>query len=86
LVGGMTNLGSIGEKIKYEKDPEIVAQLVKEFAQNDVTSTDIWIMKTVMMIFPLICIVIAFIIYNKKFKIDEKMYEKICKDLEARNK
>lgn len=84
VVGGITSLGSIGEKIKYEKDPDVISAMVKEFAET-VPSSDIWIMKSVMMIFPLICIVTAFIIYNKKFKIDEKMYAQICKDLEERN-
>ena len=41
-------------------------------------------MKIAMMIVPLICIVAGFIIYNKKFKIDEKMYEKISAELESR--
>jgi hypothetical protein len=45
----------------------------------------IWIMKLAMMIFPLICIVAGFIIYMKKFKIDETTYAKIVEDLEARN-
>lgn len=45
----------------------------------------IWIMKIAMMILPLICIVIGFVIYHKKFKIDEKMYAQILSDLEERN-
>ncbi len=45
----------------------------------------IWIMKIAMMILPLICIVIGFVLYNKKFKIDEKMYAQILSDLEERN-
>ena len=42
-------------------------------------------MKIAMMILPLICILLGFIIYQKKFKIDEKMYAKIVADLEERN-
>ena len=38
-----------------------------------------------MMILPLICILIGFFLYSKKFKIDEEMYAKILSDLEARN-
>ncbi len=45
----------------------------------------IWIMKLSMMILPLICILVGFILYYKKFIIDEKMYERIIKDLEERN-
>ncbi len=44
----------------------------------------IWIMKISMMILPLICILIGFILYQKKFKIDEKMYAKIISDLKER--
>ena len=43
-------------------------------------------MKLSMMILPLICILIGFVLYQKKFKIDEKMYAKICKDLEEKDK
>lgn len=48
--------------------------------------SSLWIMNLSMMILPLICILIGFVLYNKKFKIDEKMYAQICKDLEERNK
>lgn len=53
---------------------------------NATPDSSLWIMKLSMMILPLICILIGFILYNKKFKIDEKMYAQICKDLEERNK
>ena len=43
-------------------------------------------MKLSMMIFPLICILVGFILYMKKFKIDEEMYATIVSDLEARAK
>ena len=46
----------------------------------------IWIMKIAMMILPLICILVGFMLYLKKFKIDEKLYAKILADLEAREK
>ncbi len=51
---------------------------------NGVVGSPLWIMKAAMMIFPLICIVIGFIIYSKKFKIDEKMYSQIVEDLKER--
>ena len=44
----------------------------------------IWIMKLSMMILPLICILIGFVLYIKKFKIDEEMYAKILADLKER--
>ena len=45
----------------------------------------IWIMKISMMILPLICIIVGFILYSKKFRIDEKLYSEILADLEKRN-
>ena len=44
----------------------------------------IWVMKLSMMIFPLLCILIGFVLYAKKFKIDEKTYARILSDLEAK--
>ena len=43
-----------------------------------------WIMKISMMILPLICILIGFVLYIKKFKIDEETYANILADLKAR--
>ena len=47
--------------------------------------SSIWIMKLSMMILPLVCILVGFFIYQKKFKIDEKLYAQIVADLEAKN-
>lgn len=44
----------------------------------------IWVMKLSMMILPLICILVGFVLYQKKFKIDEEMYATIVSDLEKR--
>lgn len=52
---------------------------------NAIPGSAIWIMKLSMMILPLICILIGFVLYQKKFKIDEKLYAKIVSDLEERN-
>ena len=43
-----------------------------------------WVIKLFMMILPLVCILASFVIYSKKFKIDEKFYAQILKDLEDR--
>lgn len=56
-----------------------------EYVMNSTPDSAIWIMKLSMMILPLICILIGFFLYQKKFKIDEELYAKICKDLEERN-
>ena len=44
-----------------------------------------WVVKLFMMILPLACILASFVIYYKKFKIDEEFYAQILKDLEERN-
>lgn len=51
---------------------------------NGVVGSPLWIMKIAMMLLPLVCILIGFVIYNKKFKIDEELYAQIITDLEAR--
>ena len=49
---------------------------------NGVTGAPIWIMKVAMMLLPLVCILAGFILYARKFKIDETMYAQIVEDLE----
>ena len=56
----------------------------QQYINANVTADGMWIMKAAMMIFPLICILIGFVIYQRKFKIDEKLYAEIVSDLEAR--
>lgn len=61
--------------------PEQSAEII-----NSIPDSAIWIMKLSMMILPLICIVVGFILYQKKFKIDEEMYAQILSDLEERGR
>jgi melibiose permease/lactose/raffinose/galactose permease len=58
--------------------------LIKQIIESTPDSS-VWIMKISMMILPLICILIGFVLYQKKFIIDEKFYAKIVSDLEERN-
>ena len=53
---------------------------------NATPGSAIWIMKISMMILPLICILVGFVLYQKKFIIDEELYAKIVDDLEEKNK
>ena len=62
-------------------DPDRAAEIIAATPDSA-----IWIMKLSMMILPLICILVGFVLYIKKFKIDEKMYAKILSDLEGREK
>lgn len=49
-----------------------------------VTPEGLFIMKTAMMIFPLIAIVVGYVIYLKKYRIDSAFYNKIVEDLKER--
>ena len=70
----------------YLKDNGIIDGTPEyEAVINAIPGSSLWIMKLSMMILPLICILIGFILYQKKFKIDEKLYAEIVSDLEARN-
>ena len=63
-----------------EGNTDLIAEII-----NSTPDSAIWIMKISMMIFPLICILLGFFLYQKKFKIDEKFYAEIVRDLEERN-
>ena len=52
----------------------------------DMTSRGLLIFKVAMMILPLICIVIGFVIYRAKYILDEEMYAKIVEELDERKK
>lgn len=60
-------------------DPDRASEIIASTPESA-----IWIMKVAMMILPLICILIGFVLYIKKFKIDEETYAKILEDLKAR--
>lgn len=64
----------------------IVSGMSTARSAADMTSEGILILKMAMMVFPLICIVVGFIIYRKKYILDEEMYKKIVEELAERNK
>lgn len=51
----------------------------------DMTESGLIILKAAMLIFPLFCILIGFLIYRSKYILDEKMYQKIVTELAERN-
>lgn len=53
-------------------------------SHQDVTESGVLMMRVAMLIFPLICILVSFCIYQLKYKIDEKMHANILQDLEQR--
>ncbi len=50
----------------------------------DMTEQGLFILKMAMMVFPLICIIAGYLIYRKKYILDEKMYQKIVEELNER--
>lgn len=68
-------------------DPAMITAANEEIDAlvNGVNGSPIWIMKIAMMLLPLLCILAGFIIYSRKFKIDEKLYVQILNDLNERN-
>lgn len=76
----ISGINDVSEKVAAATSPDEITALI-----NGTPDSAIWIMKLAMMIFPLICIVAGFIIYMKKFKIDETVYAQIVEDLEKRN-
>ena len=76
----ISGINMIANAAGAETDPTRISEII-----NSTPASAIWIMKIAMMIFPLICILIGFIIYQKKFRIDEKLYAEIVADLEERN-
>lgn len=73
----ISGLNMIANEIGLYPDRE--AEIV-----SGIAPWSIWVMKLSMMILPLICILVGFILYQKKFKIDEEMYATIVSDLEKR--
>ncbi len=51
---------------------------------DDVTPTGLLWLKLAMFIVPLVCIVVGYIVYRAKYKIDKKFYDQIVSDLTAR--
>lgn len=64
----------------------IVSGMETATGAADMTQEGLLILKVAMLIFPLICIVIGFIVYRSKYILDEKMYAKIVEELNERNK
>lgn len=62
----------------------IISGIVNANSASDVSSEALVMMKTAMLIFPLICITIGYLIYQKGYIIDEKMYASILEDLKDR--
>ena len=62
----------------------IISGMSQAQSAADMTASGVVILKMAMMVFPLICILIGFLIYRSKYILDEKMYEKIVRELNER--
>jgi len=76
-IGGAIGNGIVGATL-------IVSGINAAATPEEVTDSGLLTMKLAMLILPLIFIVVGYIIYDKKFKIDKQMYDKIILDLAAR--
>ncbi|MFT3983953.1 MAG: glycoside-pentoside-hexuronide (GPH):cation symporter [Lachnospiraceae bacterium] len=76
-IGGALANGIVGVTL-------IVSGINAAATPEEVTDSGLLIMKLAMLILPLIFIVIGYIIYDKKFKIDKQMYDHILAELAAR--
>ena len=62
----------------------IISGMSQAQSAADMTASGVFILKMAMMVFPLICILAGFLIYRSKYILDEKMYEKIVRELNER--
>lgn len=64
----------------------IISGMKEAQTAADMTESGLFILKMAMMVFPLICIVISFLMYRAKYILDEKMYQRIVEELNERRK
>ena len=62
----------------------IVSGINDATSASDVTPAGLFMMKIAMFVFPLLCILAGYLIYRNKYKIDDKLYQHILSDLQAR--
>lgn len=62
----------------------IVSGMSQAQSAADMTASGILILKMAMMVFPLICIVVGFLIYRSKYILDEKMFKQIVNEINSR--
>ena len=81
--GGASSSGGNDQAAAAASKAESTAAAAASTAASaaDMTAEGILILKVAMMVFPLICIVVGFIIYRKKYILDEEMYKKIVEEL-----
>lgn len=76
-IGGAIANGIVGATL-------IISGINSAATPEDVTASGLLTMKLAMLIVPLILIVIGYIVYRTKYKIDKEMFDKIVADLASR--
>jgi melibiose permease/lactose/raffinose/galactose permease len=76
-MGGAAASGIVGITV-------ILSGINKAVSVSDVTESGLLLMKCAMLILPLIFILIGYIVYRTKYKIDSEVYTKIVSELEER--
>jgi len=64
-----------------EADPNISTEAIRALIAANVTDEMLLMLRTSMVVIPFILIMISYVIYRWKFKIDTKMYQQITEDL-----
>lgn len=64
----------------------IISGMNTAVSAADMTTQGLLILKAAMMILPLICILVGYLIYNSKYILNEEKYDQIIKELAERNK
>lgn len=77
-MGGAISSAIIGATV-------IISGIKDATVAADVTAGGLFIMKIAMLILPLVFILIGYLVYHRKYVLDEKMYEKIIDELGRRN-
>ncbi|MCR1839340.1 glycoside-pentoside-hexuronide (GPH):cation symporter [Murimonas intestini] len=76
-MGGAVSSGIVGAVV-------IISGIKEAETAADVTAQGLFLMKAAMLILPLICILAGYVIYRKKYRIDEEAYARILNELEER--
>ncbi|NLL41903.1 MAG: sugar transporter [Firmicutes bacterium] len=76
-IGGAIASGIVGATV-------IISGINDAITPADVTAEGLWIMKFAMMILPLIFILVGYLVYRYKYKIDNTLFQQIITDLQAR--
>jgi melibiose permease/lactose/raffinose/galactose permease len=62
----------------------IVSGIKDADSAAEVSAQGLLMMKIAMLVFPLVCIAVSYLIYRKKYIIDSKFYAKMLSDLRGR--